>query len=148
MSTSSIPRSVNLIDDVSTEEQFTVDSSRRNKHAALEKCKSFVLLRSNTTNSVGYEPKVNFQWYKQLRRNARTLIKSKSDANIKSRKMQQREIQQPAPLPPPPQQQYTNKSVNRNGTIARNHFRGVPGDFLEKQTRHFLLSMTVSILYL
>lgn len=144
MSTSSIPRSVNLIDDVSTEEQFTVDSSRRNKHAALEKCKSFVLLRSNTTNSVGHEPKVNFQWYKQLRRNARTLIKSKSDANIKSRKMQQREIQPP----PPPQQQYTNKSVNRNGTISRNHFRGVPGDFIEKQTRHFLLSMTVSILYL
>lgn len=41
--------------------------------------------------------------------------------------------------------QYTNKSVNRNGTIARNHFRGVPADYLHKQTKHFLLSMTVSI---
>lgn len=40
--------------------------------------------------------------------------------------------------------QYTQKSVNRNGTIARHHFRGVPGEYLDKQTKHFLQSMTVS----
>lgn len=41
--------------------------------------------------------------------------------------------------------QNAQKSINRNGTIARNHFRGVPGAYIDKQTKHFLLSMTVSI---
>lgn len=142
MSTSSIPHSINSIDDASRE-QFNGNKSRHNTYACLEKCKSFDHLKRNGTNPVGKEPKVSFQWYKQLRRNARTLMKSKSDASIKPRTMQRQQQQQHQQ-----QAEYTNKSVNRNGTIARNHFRGVPGDFLEKQTRHYLLSMTVSILSL
>lgn len=130
MSTSSIPRSYKLTNNV-TCEQFASDS-RHKKYATLEKCNSLFQLNENATRSnANSKQTVNFDWYKQLRCSARTLMKSKSDASQKARTMQ-----------------CTNKSVNRNGTIARNHFRGVPGDFLDKQTKHFLLSMTVSIQFL
>lgn len=130
MNTSSIPHSINLIDDV-TNQRCGVEQSHR-KYATLEKCNSLVQFKENTatkSTANGNESKVNFVWYKQFRRSARGLIKSKSDAAHKARNTMQ----------------YTNKSVNRDGTIARNHFRGVPGDFLDKTTKHFLLSMTVSI---
>lgn len=110
------------------------------KYATLEKCNSLVQLNTNAatvdadataaaTIANGNESKVNFEWYKQFQRSARVLLKSKSDAACKARNTMQ----------------YTNKSVNRDGTIARNHFRGVPGEFIDKTTRHFLRSMTVSI---
>lgn len=38
------------------------------------------------------------------------------------------------------------KAINRNGTIARNQFRGIRRDVLESQTQHIIRSMTVSIL--
>lgn len=36
------------------------------------------------------------------------------------------------------------KAINRNGTIARNQFRGIRRDVLESQTQHIIRSMTVS----
>lgn len=129
MSTSSIPHSINLTGDVSSE-RFVGNSVKHHKYATLEKCNSLVQFNETATRSTiakTNEPKVNFEWYKQFRRSARVLMKSKSDAARKDHKMP-----------------HTNKSVNRNGTIARNHFRGVPGDFLDKTTKRFLLSMTVS----
>lgn len=134
MSTSSIPRSINLIDNVKNGRCNVATSSHSRKYATLEKCNSLVQLKETTATersiANGNETKVNFEWYKQFRRSARCLMKSKSDAAPKARNTMQ----------------YTNKSsVNRDGTIARNHFRGVPGDFLDKTTKHFLLSMTVSI---
>lgn len=129
MSTSSIPHSIKSIGEA-TSERF-VDETRHMNYANVVKCNSLFHLNENAANNTFgnvKQPKVNFEWYKQFRRSARTLMKSKSDAASKGRTMQ-----------------YTNKSVNRNGTIARNHFRGVPGDFIDKQTKHFLLSMTVSI---
>lgn len=130
MSNSSIPRSIKSIGET-TSERF-VDDTRHMRYATVIKCNSLVHLNENAANDNTFgnvkQSKVNFEWYKQFRRSARTLMKSKSDAASKVRTMQ-----------------CTNKSVNRNGTIARNHFRGVPGDFLNKQTKHFLLSMTVSI---
>lgn len=128
MSASSIPQSIKSIGNV-TSEQFVSDS-RHIKYATLEKCStSLIHLNDEDASKLTKQPKSKFEWCKQFRRSARSLMKSKSDAaSNKPRTMQ-----------------YTNKSVNRNGTIARNHFRGVPGDFLDKQTKHFLLSMTVSI---
>lgn len=127
MSTSSIPCSINLIDNV-TRERFVCDS-RHKKYATIGKCNSLVQLNENAT-AKPKEPKVNFEWYKQFRRSGRMQMKSKSDASTNM-------ARKPA--------QCTVKAVNRDGTIARNHFRGVPGDFLDKHTKHFLLSMTVSI---
>lgn len=37
------------------------------------------------------------------------------------------------------------KSINRNGTFARNQFRGIKRDVLESQTQRIIRSMTVSI---
>lgn len=39
------------------------------------------------------------------------------------------------------------RAINRNGTIARNQFRGIRRDVLESQTQRIIRSMTVSILY-
>ena len=39
------------------------------------------------------------------------------------------------------------RSLNRNGTISKNCFRGVRKDMLERQTTLICHSMTVSILY-
>lgn len=36
-------------------------------------------------------------------------------------------------------------AINRNGTIARNHFRGISREIIERQTQRIILSMTVSI---
>lgn len=36
------------------------------------------------------------------------------------------------------------KAINRNGTIARNQFRGIRRDVLESQTQRIIRSMTVS----
>lgn len=148
MSTPSIPHSADLVDNVprGQQQQFntSVDDSRHyERNAALEKCKSAVNLNRNASKLNRKVSNVNFEWYKQLRRNARTLIKSKSDATIKPYKMQQQQQEQQRQRQLA--QEHTNKSVNRNGTISRNHFRGVPAAFIEKRTRHFLLSMTVSI---
>lgn len=38
-----------------------------------------------------------------------------------------------------------SRAINRNGTIARNQFRGIRRDVLESQTQHIIRSMTVSI---
>lgn len=143
MSTSSIPHSNKLIDGV-TNKRCGVESMHR-KYDTLEKCNSLVQSKTNAatvdtvaaataTRSIanGNESKVNFECYKQFGRSARVLMKSKSDAVFKARNTMQ----------------YTNKSVNRDGTITRNHFRGVPGEFLDNTTKHFLRSMTVSIQYI
>lgn len=37
------------------------------------------------------------------------------------------------------------KSINRNGTIARNQFRGIKREHLERQTKIIIHSMTVCI---
>lgn len=116
----STPLSIGSVDDVTSKRQLA-DESRHHKYATIEKCKSFSHFNAN-------QPKVNFDWYKQLRQNARVLMKSKSDASRHTRTMQ-----------------HASKSVNRDGTIASNHFRGVPADFVDKQAKHFLVSMTVSI---
>lgn len=40
------------------------------------------------------------------------------------------------------------KAINRNGSIARNQFRGIKTEHLEKQTTHIIHSMTVCTLQL
>lgn len=127
MSTPSIPHSIEFTDNV-TRKRFVCDLKHK-KYATIGKCNSLVQLNENAT-AKPKERTVNFEWYKQFRHNARTLMKSKSDV---ATNMAQKTMQCP------------NKAVNRDGTIARNHFRGVPRDFLDKHTKHFLLSMTVSI---
>lgn len=129
MSTSSIPHSVPLAGNL-TNGQFNGNDPRHKKYATLEKCNSLVQFNENaSTKTVQNQPTINFEWYKQFRRSAHQMLtKSKSDAAHSSRRMQ-----------------HTNKSMNRNGTIAHNYFRGVPADFLDKHTKHFLLTMTVSM---
>lgn len=161
MSTSSVSHSIELDDDVlaaAAAASTTQKPIKHKKYATLEKCNSLIHLNGNLTALArsATATTVNFEWYKQFQRNARTqMMKSKSiDANTA--------INRSAST-----MQYNksncnnhsnnsndnnhgminNKSVNRDGTIARNHFRGVPGNFLDKHTKHFLLSMTVSIAY-
>lgn len=38
------------------------------------------------------------------------------------------------------------KAVNRRGSIARNQFRGIKGEHLERQTKKILHSLTVGLL--
>lgn len=126
MSTPSIPHSFTVSNLPNG--QFENDP-RHKKYATLEKCNSLVQFNDTASKSMQIQPTANFEWYKQYQRSAQMLAKSKSDeAANPSRRMQR-----------------TNKSLNRNGTIARNYFRGVPADFLDKHTKHFLLTMTVSI---
>lgn len=145
MSTPSVPHSIELDDDVAAAASAR-QSKKQKKYATLEKCNSLVNLNGNL-NSLARSAttSVNFEWYKQFRRNARMqMMKSKSTDAASSAAATLRRSSSTM--------QYTGnstttntKSVNRDGTIARNHFRGVPGDFLDKHTKHFLLSMTVSI---
>lgn len=107
------------------------------KYATIEKCNSLNRSKSNQTLNERATIK-KYDWLRKFsyknQKSARHLIKSKSDAAANNSNNQI-------------MQHTANKSVNRNGTIARNQFRGVPGEFLAKQTRHFLLSMTVSIIF-
>lgn len=164
MSTSSVPHSVELDDDVAASTSVQ-RSKRHKKYATLDKCNSLANVNGNlTTLARSATTAVNFEWYKQFRRNARKqqMMKSKSidaaSTAAAGAKAATTTTGTPATLRRSSStMQYdansnaattTNmKSVNRDGTIARNHFRGVPGDFLDKHTKHFLLSMTVSILH-
>lgn len=156
MSTSSVPHSIELDGDVaSTAAAATRQSRRHKKYATLEKCNSLINLNGNLTSLArsATTTAVNFEWYKQFRRNARMQTmknKSKStDAAASSAAaVALRRSSSTMHYNSNNSSNTTVKSVNRDGTIARNHFRGVPGDFLDKHTKHFLLSMTVSILHM
>lgn len=155
MSTSSVPHSIELDDDVvaSASSAAARQSHKHKKYATLDKCNSLVNLNGNLAPLArSATTAVKFEWYKQFRRNARTqMMKSKStDAASKAAAAAASLRRSSSTMHYNSNNASTTniKSVNRDGTIARNHFRGVPGDFLEKHTKHFLLSMTVSILHI
>lgn len=161
MSTSSIPHSINSINDVNIDVQslknFDKNCGQNNnnndnkinknndKYATIEKCTNLNRSQSNATIKRFSFKNRNYDWLRpssldsHKQKCVRHLIKSKSDATANIEKNNAMN-----PKPSKIMQNSSNKAVNRNGTIARNHFRGVPGEFLDKQTRHFLLSMTVS----
>lgn len=155
MSTPSVPHSIGLDDDVaSTAVAATRQSRRHKKYATLEKCNSLMNLNGNLASLArSATTAVNFEWYKQFRRNARVqMMKNKTkstDAATASTAVAATStavtLRRSSSTMHYNSDNNTTKSVNRDGTIARNHFRGVPGDFLDKHTKHFLLSMTVSI---
>lgn len=126
-------RSIDHMDDLYIQ-CSAKDPWRNKKYATIEKSNN--LNRSHTQIEM---PKCkiltsNCDWLRRClaqRKSERPLTKSHSNVAYINNAMQ-----------------HTQKSVNRNGTIARNHFRGVRGDYLDKQTKHFLLSMTVSIQFL
>lgn len=164
MSTSSISRSIDSIDDVNIDVQSlkifdknygqnnnnnddnkTKINKNNDKYATIEKCTNLNRSQSNATikrfsfKNKSYDWLHPFSLGSHKQKCVRHLIKSKSDATANIEKDNAMN-----PKPSKIMQNNSNKAVNRNGTIARNHFRGVPGEFLDKQTRHFLLSMTVS----
>lgn len=157
MSTPSVPHSIELDDDVASAAVATRQKRRLKKYATLEKCNSLINLNGNLASLArSATTAVNFEWYKQFRRNARVqMMKNKTKSTDAAAPTATTSTAVVALRRSSSTMQYnsnnssttTVKSVNRDGTIARNHFRGVPGDFLDKHTKHFLLSMTVSILH-
>lgn len=165
MSTSSISRSIDSINDVNIDVQSLKNFDKvrgqnnnnnynkinkiNDKCATIEKCTNLNRSQSNATIKRFSLRNNNYDWLRPFslgshkQKCVRHLIKSNSDATANIEKMDAMN-----PKPSKILENNSNKAVNRNGTIARNHFRGVRGEFLDKQTRHFLLSMTVSKLYL
>lgn len=135
MSIVSIPHSVDWNDNVKCTVQF------KNKYATIDridklpkkqsKLKSLTFLRK-FNKFTDYD-----RWHRDQRPQRNLLVKSVSDAQVASGTMK-KTLDRGG----------NNRSVNRDGSIARNTFRGVPGDILDKQTKRFLLSMTVSIHFL
>lgn len=152
MSTSSVPHSVELDDDDDDDvaSAAVVRKSRpHKKYATLEKCNSLINLNGNLASLArsATSAAVNFEWYKQFRRNARVqMMKSRTKSTDAAPSTAAITLRRSSSTMQYNSSNTAVKAVNRDGTIARNHFRGVPGDFLDKHTKHFLLSMTVSII--
>lgn len=135
MNTASTPHLIDCINDVNG--NCVVHKSVHCDCAKTVKCNS--LTRSESKSLRFYQKFYkSFDFYddrariqqQQRKKGEKVLVKGYSDAVDTAATMQR---------------YASNRSVNRNGTIARNTFRGVPGNVLERQTKRFLQSMTVSI---
>lgn len=119
MSTFSIPRlfGCNDVNDGTSTKRNSIDG----KYATLTKC-----------NSLSFN---NSGFFNTIRRNSNELV---NNLNQQKKSLRLQRCQSDAFA------MQAKNSINRNGTIARNQFRGIRRDILAKHTDQFIQSMTVS----